>query len=87
MKPKMSEGQSKFLKNLSGLVREKGSENANLDCMECGVKIFLKGPALTSMNVFVYPDAPFYTTKALCFNCMNKALKEHGGKTVTSPLN
>lgn len=73
--------------DLNGKVREKGTDNANLDCEKCGQKILLAGPTLVSMHVFIYPDAPYHTTKALCFNCMNKALKEHGGKQISQELN
>ena len=83
----MPEGIKKFREELPNKVRGAGTEGANLDCEDCGQKILVVGPGLVSMHVFVFPDAPYHTTKALCFNCMNKALREHGGKQVSAPLN
>lgn len=84
---KMPLGYQEFLKRLDENVKKKGTEQANIDCEECGQNVFVVGPTWVSTHVFMYPDAPHHTTKALCFNCINKALKEHSGKQISSELN
>lgn len=87
MKKDMPPGMKKFQEDLLKIVRNPGTENANIDCMECGRQIFLVGMTWTSMHVFVFPDAPYHTTKGVCFGCLNKLVAEHGGKQIGQELN
>lgn len=59
-------GMQKFMDDLESKVRNKGTEAACMDCEKCGKEIKLAG----EMNVFVYPDDPYFTTKALCIKCL-----------------
>lgn len=62
-------------------------KDGKIPCELCGVSLYVKGPTLVSMHVFTYSDHPHYTTKALCFNCMNKELKACGMKPITNHSN
>ncbi len=61
-------GMQKFRDALPDKVYNSGTASAWLYCELCGRPITLVG----EMNVFVYPDAPEYTTKALCKKCCSQ---------------
>jgi len=84
---KLPQGYLDFTKRLEENTKDKGTEKANIDCENCGQNVLLVGPGLVSMHVFMYPDDPHYTTKALCFNCMNAEFKKHGGAQISKVLN
>ena len=58
-------GMQKFINDLAGKTRLPGTHLANIDCEICGKEIKL----VPEMNIFVYNDAPYHTTKALCHKC------------------
>lgn len=65
-------GMKKFLETLKEKVHQAGTVDAWFHCEKCNVPV-----SLGKMNVFVYPDEPEYTTKALCYKCMQEEYYKH----------
>lgn len=61
----MPPGMQQFLKDLHTKVINPGTAAASIYCEQCKTEIWLN-----DMHVLTYPDAPMYTTKALCITCM-----------------
>lgn len=59
-------GMKKFMDELESKTIFPGTAMAYTHCDICEKKIKL----VPEMNVFVYPDAPYHTTKKLCLKCL-----------------
>ena len=70
--PPLPPGMQKFQDEIKSRVKNPFTDHATIDCDICCTEI-----PLNKMNVFVYPDAPYHTTKALCYICLKNECLKH----------